>query len=74
MIAISDGVLRMTIPGDFNTRDYYQGRGTPTVDRPGTRAGAALGRALQRARGGRSAAEVAVLAGISLDMIATVSR
>ena len=36
--------------------------------------GVALGRALQRARGGRSAAEVALLAGISLDTLRKIER
>jgi transcriptional regulator with XRE-family HTH domain len=36
--------------------------------------GLALGRALQRARGGRSAAEVALRAGISLDTLRKIER
>jgi transcriptional regulator with XRE-family HTH domain len=36
--------------------------------------GLALGRVLQRARGGRSAAEVALLAGISLDTLRKIER
>jgi transcriptional regulator with XRE-family HTH domain len=36
--------------------------------------GAALGRALQRARGRRSAAEVALRAGISLDTLRKIER
>jgi transcriptional regulator with XRE-family HTH domain len=36
--------------------------------------GLALGRALQRARGDRSAAEVALLAGISLDTLRKIER
>ena len=36
--------------------------------------GQALGRALQRARGGRSAAEVALAAGISLDTLRKIER
>jgi len=36
--------------------------------------GLALGRALQRARGGRSAAEVAQRAGISLDTLRKIER
>ena len=36
--------------------------------------GVALGRALQRARAGRSAAEVAQLAGISLDTLRKIER
>ena len=36
--------------------------------------GAELGRALQRARGRRSAAEVALLAGISLDTLRKIER
>lgn len=36
--------------------------------------GVALGRALQRARGGRSAAEVALNAGISLDTLRKIER
>ena len=38
------------------------------------RRGAELGRALQRARGRRSAAEVALLAGISLDTLRKIER
>jgi transcriptional regulator with XRE-family HTH domain len=36
--------------------------------------GVALGQALQRARGGRSAAEVALRAGISLDTLRKIER
>lgn len=36
--------------------------------------GLALGRALQRARGGRTAAEVALRAGISLDTLRKIER
>jgi transcriptional regulator with XRE-family HTH domain len=36
--------------------------------------GAALGRALQHARGGRNAAEVALRAGISLDTLRKIER
>jgi transcriptional regulator with XRE-family HTH domain len=36
--------------------------------------GLALGRALQRARGGRSAAEVALRAGIALDTLRKIER
>jgi hypothetical protein len=36
--------------------------------------GRALGRALQRARGRRSAADVAVAAGVSLDTLRTIER
>jgi len=36
--------------------------------------GLALGRALQRARGGRSAADVALRAGISLDTLRKIER
>ena len=36
--------------------------------------GISLGRALQRARGGRSAAEVALRAGISLDTLRKIER
>jgi hypothetical protein len=46
---------------------------TPLTDEERAR-GVALGRALQAARGSRSAAEVAVLAGISLDTLRKIER
>jgi transcriptional regulator with XRE-family HTH domain len=46
---------------------------TPLTDQE-RRRGRALGRALQRARGERSAAEVAFLAGISLDTLRKIER
>ena len=46
---------------------------TPLTDEERAR-GLVLGRALQRARAGRSAAEVAHLAGISLDTLRKIER
>jgi transcriptional regulator with XRE-family HTH domain len=46
---------------------------TPLTARERAR-GCALGRALQAARGARSAAEVALLAGISLDTLRKIER
>jgi transcriptional regulator with XRE-family HTH domain len=46
---------------------------TPLTDDERER-GLTLGRTLQRARGGRSAAEVALVAGISLDTLRKIER
>jgi transcriptional regulator with XRE-family HTH domain len=46
---------------------------TPLTDDERQR-GMALGRALQRARGGRNAAQVALAAGISLDTLRKIER